>query len=239
MHLRPLIRNSVADIWDDTRIQAGDDWRVEIRKAIEGASVAVLLISADFLASDFVATEELPAMLEAAERRGLRILQVVVSPSRFERTSLARFQTVNSPDEPLVNMSDYQREALLDRVAQRIESVVQAEEVQAQIASAHHRLDEISRKVSELFLSTMSLAMYHNLSKIVHAPFGPYEMNAGLRRELDHLRTIGYVEIESLSGIPRSGQNLSDFVRPTEAGKQFVRLREEMESVQPQTQSSR
>jgi len=58
VHLRPLIRTSIADVWDDGRIQAGDAWRVEIRKAIEAATVAVLLVSADFLASDFVESEE-------------------------------------------------------------------------------------------------------------------------------------------------------------------------------------
>ena len=53
VHLRPLIRDSIADIWDDTRIKPGDSWQLEIRKALESASVAVLLISADFLASEF------------------------------------------------------------------------------------------------------------------------------------------------------------------------------------------
>jgi TIR domain-containing protein len=229
VHLKPLIRDSVVDVWADTRLQAGDNWRAEIGRAIEQASVAVLLISADFLASDFVTSEELPALLEAAEQRGLRILQVIVSPCRFERTPLARLQTVNSPAEPLVNLNDYQRESLFDRLAGRIESTVQAENFRAQIDSVHSRLDEMSRRVAELFLTTMSLAMYQNLFKIVNAPFGPYQMSAGLRRELDYLRTVGYLEIDGLSRIPVSGRNLSDFVRPTEAGKQFVRLREEME----------
>jgi hypothetical protein len=103
VHLRPLTRDSIADIWDDTRIKAGDTWRIEIRKALEAASVAVLLISADFLASDFVQSEELPALLKAAEERGLLILQVIVSPSRFERTKLGQLQSVNPPTEPLVN----------------------------------------------------------------------------------------------------------------------------------------
>ena len=89
----------MVDVWEDTRIRPGDEWRAEIRKAIEAASVAVLLISADFLASEFVASEELPALVEAAERRGLRVLQVIVSPSRFERTPLApepvRFREAN------------------------------------------------------------------------------------------------------------------------------------------------
>lgn len=92
------------------------------------------------------------------------------------------------------------------------------------------RLRRQQHAINGLFLSTMS-----NLCKIVHAPFGPYEMNAGLRRGLDYLRTLGYVEHEALSGIPRSGQNLSDFVRPTETGRQFVQLRAEMESVQNQS----
>lgn len=159
VHLRPLIRDSSVDVWDDTRIEPGQSWRVEIRKAIEAASVAVLLISADFLASEFIASEELPELLEAGERGGLRILQVIVSPSRFERTKLARLQTVNSPADPLVSLSDYQREAVFDRVAQRIESILQAEDIQARIDSVHNRLDELTQRVAELFLSTMSLAM--------------------------------------------------------------------------------
>jgi len=231
VHLRPLIRDSVVDVWDDTRIQPGDEWRAEIRKAIEGASVAVLLISADFLASEFVASEELPALLQAAAQRGLRILQVIVSPSRFERTPLARLQTMNSPEAPLISLDDYQREALLDRVAERIESTLQSQDIRAQIDSVHIRLDEMSRKVSELFLSTMSLAMYQNLRKVVNPPFGPYVMSRGLRRELEHLRTIGYVEIGSIAQIPGEGPDLSVYVRRTEAGRQFVQLREEMEAV--------
>jgi TIR domain len=120
VHLRPLIRDSIADIWDDTRINAADAWRIEIRKALETASVAVLLISADFLASDFVQSEELPTLLKAAEERGLLILQLIVSPSRFERTPLAQLQSVNSPTEPLVNMNEYQRELLMETLATRI-----------------------------------------------------------------------------------------------------------------------
>ena len=77
----------------------------------------------------------------------------------------------------------------------------------------------------------MSPAMYNNLHKLVNPPFGPYHMSGGLRRKLDYLRTIGYVEMDALSRIPDGGPNLSDFVRPTETGIRFVHLREEMKSV--------
>jgi hypothetical protein len=59
----------------------------------------VLLISADFFASDFIDETELPPLLAAAEAKGVRILPVILSASRFARNkNLARFQAVNSPD---------------------------------------------------------------------------------------------------------------------------------------------
>jgi hypothetical protein len=73
VHLRPYSRRGDLDLRDDTRIGAGEQWRAAIREAIEKAAASVLLISADFLASDFVASEELPG-LQQAERAGARVI---------------------------------------------------------------------------------------------------------------------------------------------------------------------
>src|SRR2546425_10101985 len=70
VHLKPLERQGLVELWDDTRIAAGTIWRSEIKQAIDTAQVAVLLISADFLASDFIAADELPPLLRRAESAG-------------------------------------------------------------------------------------------------------------------------------------------------------------------------
>ncbi len=122
-HLKPLVREGQLDCWDDSHIRPGDDWKQEIRTALDTAQVAVLLISADFFASDFIDENELPPLLAAAQAKGVRILPVIVSASRFARNpNLARFQAVNSPDRPLAEMPQAEQERVLDRLAQSVES---------------------------------------------------------------------------------------------------------------------
>jgi hypothetical protein len=111
------------DCWDDTHIRPGDDWKQEIRNALDTAQVAVLLISSDFFASDFIDETELPPLLDAAKAKGVHIVPVIISASRFARNpSLARFQAVNSPDRPLDQMPRADQENILDRLAHTIET---------------------------------------------------------------------------------------------------------------------
>lgn len=123
-HLRPLERAGI-HVWDDTRLKPGEPWREEIREALAATRIAILLISADFLASDFVVTNELPPLLQAAAEDGATILPVIISPCRFTRMeSLSRFQAVNDPERPLVKMRRASSEAVLDQVAQAVEDAL-------------------------------------------------------------------------------------------------------------------
>ncbi|HMH52236.1 MAG TPA: hypothetical protein VK548_18505, partial [Candidatus Acidoferrum sp.] len=88
---------------------------------VDQANVAVLIVSADFLASDFVRTNELPPLLKAAEEEGALILPIIASPSLFLRTpALAQSQAVNSPSAPLVSLTAGDQEAIFVEVAEAI-----------------------------------------------------------------------------------------------------------------------
>jgi hypothetical protein len=126
-HLKPLERDDGIKIFSDADIKAGTTWRKEIKQAIESAKVAILLISANFLASDFIATDELPPLLREAEERGTRILPLIVSASRFRRMpQLSEFQAVNNPDKPLVRSSKGDQEAVFERLAEIVEEALGA-----------------------------------------------------------------------------------------------------------------
>lgn len=125
VHLKPLMREYKIQIWDDTKLKAGEKWHQEIDRAIKAAKVAVLLVSADFLASDFIAANELPPLLRAAEDEGATILPVILSPSRFTRTrDLSQFQAVNDPARPLIKLSKGEQEEVFVRVAEAIEAIL-------------------------------------------------------------------------------------------------------------------
>jgi hypothetical protein len=125
VHLKPLERQGLVERWDDTRIAAGQKWKGEIKNAIDSAAVAILLISADFLASDFIDKNELPPLLSAAEDEGTTILPLIVGHCRFSKTeNLSQFQAVNPPSEPLIRMSKADQEQTFVSLADRVEQVL-------------------------------------------------------------------------------------------------------------------
>jgi hypothetical protein len=127
VHLKPLERADKVDVWHDEKIKGGAKWRAEIEQNIAATKVAVLLVSADFLASDFIASDELPPLLKAAEEEGAVILSVILSASLFEETpALSQFQSVNSPQKPLIDMTRGEQEAVLVKVSKAVREALQA-----------------------------------------------------------------------------------------------------------------
>ena len=125
VHLKPLEEAGLIEVWDDTRIKAGDKWKSSIESALRRAAVAILLISADFLASEFIVKNELPPLLRAAEQKGTVVLPLVVKPSRFVRDpNLSVFQALNDPAKPVIALTPAEQESLYAALAERVEVMV-------------------------------------------------------------------------------------------------------------------
>ncbi len=79
-HLKALEQAGQITIWDERQIDAGSEWYDRIKEVMERAAVAVCLISADYLASDFCVKEEFPYLLERRQRAGMGFVPVLIRP---------------------------------------------------------------------------------------------------------------------------------------------------------------
>jgi hypothetical protein len=122
VHLKPIERQGRLQVWDDSLLLAGTEWRTAIEQALSDARIAILVISPDFLASDFITTNELPRLLERAEKQGTVVLPLILRPSRFRREPrLCRYQAVNDPKQPLLKLDPVQQDEVYEQLAERIE----------------------------------------------------------------------------------------------------------------------
>jgi hypothetical protein len=119
-HFRPYVANQKLTLWSDVLIMPGEEWREQISSAINAAHAAILLVSPEFLRSDFVANEELPRLLSAARTRGLEIYWVYVSQCAFEETWIGQYQASHDISVPLDTLSKPKRNKVLTAICKKI-----------------------------------------------------------------------------------------------------------------------
>lgn len=104
--------------------------------------------------------------------------------------------------------------------------------VKVDLDAIQNKIDESKQELYILISLSMGKDTYFNLQKLASGAFGKYrkQRNMGLETELYYLRNLGYVELvkdkaSSIHEIPETGDQLSDYVRVTDAGLRYIELR--------------
>ena len=120
-----LKQEGILDLWDDRRIEVGDDWKPEIENAINRAAIAILMISANFLTSKFILDEEVPKFLARREKEGLRVIPLIVKPCAWTQVKwLSKIQARPKDGKPLSTQRAPQADADLAAFAIEIAGIV-------------------------------------------------------------------------------------------------------------------
>ena len=86
-HLGVLQHAGLISTWSDEQIGVGNDWEAEIDTAISRARIAVLLITANYLNSEFILRTELPELLRRRQDEGLVILPIIAKACAWRAIS--------------------------------------------------------------------------------------------------------------------------------------------------------
>ncbi len=99
--LSPLKRQERVRIWTDELISAGAEWSDEILAALDRAQLVLLLVSADFLASDFCYMEEMTRALERHRAGTARVVPVILRPCEWHSTPLGELKALPRDGKPV------------------------------------------------------------------------------------------------------------------------------------------
>ena len=124
--LHPSIRSGNLVKWVDRDIPPGANWLKEIRRAIASCRVAVLLVSQNYIASDFISTQEFPQIIRDSSVGDMKVFWIALSPSTFDKTELAFLQAANDPKKPLTTLVKAERQAAWVRIADKLQNLARS-----------------------------------------------------------------------------------------------------------------
>lgn len=112
-HLSLLCRNGYVKTWHDRCITPGKEWEAIIDHHMDEADVILLLVSPDFIASDYCYGKELGRAMERHERKESLVIPIILRPVDLTEAPFARLQALPRDAKP-VTMWSNQDEAWLD-----------------------------------------------------------------------------------------------------------------------------
>jgi len=122
-HLHLLQRQGVIRAWHDRQIGAGTAWRSAIDAHLQTARIILLLVSADFLASDYCFDVEMQRALARHEAGEARVIPVILRAVDWQGAPFAKLQALPTDGKPVMSWAN-RDEAFLN-VAQGIRGAVE------------------------------------------------------------------------------------------------------------------
>ncbi len=123
-HLRPLERQGLIDVWQDRDISAGTEWEQEIEKHLNEADIILLLVSPDFMNSEYCYGIEMKRALERHQRGDVKVIPIIVRPVYWQGI-LGNIQALPKDALPITDPYWHTLDQALHNVAEGIRKAVE------------------------------------------------------------------------------------------------------------------
>lgn len=140
-HLKPLQRQGRIDVWHDRDISAGTEWEKEIKEHLDAAQIILLLVSPDFMNSDYCYSIEMKRAIERHEREEAYVIPIILRHVYWQGV-LGKLQALPTDAKPVSGSSWRNRdEAFLD-ITVGILDVIEEIDRQKEIEIQEEQLDQ-------------------------------------------------------------------------------------------------
>jgi hypothetical protein len=149
VHLVSLRRQGLISLWHDRKIRAGEEWKGQIDSYLEAAQIILLLISADFLASDYCYDVEMKRALERHIRGDACVIPIILSPvAGWKEVSIGSFrlgnlQAVPRDGKPVKTWAD--RNEAFQNIAEELRAVIR--ELDMPMSPSHIQQRYVNREL--------------------------------------------------------------------------------------------
>jgi hypothetical protein len=114
-HLATLKRQGLVNLWYDHKIAPGFDHEEEMNQHLKAAQIILLLVSPDFIASDYCYSNEMQKAIERHKNAEARAVSILLRPVYWQDTPLASLPMLPKDAKPVTKYED-QDDAMLDVV---------------------------------------------------------------------------------------------------------------------------
>lgn len=144
-HLMSMQRSGDIIIWADTDIDAGVEWEKEIENHLDTAQIILLLVSPNFISSEYCYGKEMTRAMERHKAGEAQVIPIILRPVLWEGTPFRNLQALPTGVRPVISSLWHDQDDAFFDVAYGIQKVVQR----------FHRKDEQFEQ-SELAQATVS-----------------------------------------------------------------------------------
>lgn len=123
--LRTLKRQGFINLWHDRYIQPGQDWEGEINARINSAHIILLLVSTDFIDSDYCYGIEVQRAMERHHQGTARVIPVILRPVFWQRTPFGSLQPLPTDNVPIVNAKWHSQDDAFFHVSEGIRAIIE------------------------------------------------------------------------------------------------------------------
>jgi hypothetical protein len=161
IHLTQLQQQGIIGAWHERDITAGTEWEHKVDQDLNSAHIILLLVSPDFMNSDYCYSIEMMKALERHKRGEARVIPVILSPVYWQRSPFARFQVLPTGAIPVVSSGWHTWDEAFFDVTEGIRKAV--EQLKIPVSSGFHIPTQAEMRDQEKLYHTAILNRLYKL----------------------------------------------------------------------------